>query len=73
MFEDKIIQLLNNVFDSYIEGIDQSKLAQINLWGGKIVLNALHLRPDIFDILELPFHLTFGYFTHMYRIFNVLY
>ncbi|EAN33721.1 N-terminal region of Chorein a TM vesicle-mediated sorter family protein [Theileria parva strain Muguga] len=61
MFEDKIIQLLNNVFDSYIEGIDQSKLAQINLWGGKIVLNALHLRPDIFDILELPFHLTFGF------------
>ncbi|XP_954283.1 uncharacterized protein TA20620 [Theileria annulata] len=61
MFEDKIIQLLNNVFDSYIEGIDQSKLAQMNLLGGKIVLNGLHLRPDIFDILELPFHLTFGF------------
>ncbi|UKK00333.2 hypothetical protein MACK_000405 [Theileria orientalis] len=60
MFEEKIIQLLNKVFDSYIEGIDQSKLSQINLWGGKIVLNSLHIRPDALDFLELPFHLTFG-------------
>ncbi|UKJ87920.2 hypothetical protein MACJ_000362 [Theileria orientalis] len=60
MFEEKIIQLLNKVFDSYIEGIDQSRLSQINLWGGKIVLNSLHIRPDALDFLELPFHLTFG-------------
>ncbi|AFZ80052.1 WD domain, G-beta repeat family protein [Theileria equi strain WA] len=60
MLENKIIEILNSVFEPYIDGLNPTKLSLANLLSGKLVLNNLHVKTSVVDFLELPFHLTFG-------------
>ena len=59
MFESLFENLLKSILGEYVENIDSQKLS-INVWGGKVSLNDLRLKPDIFYKFNLPFDVNQG-------------
>jgi len=59
MFEGLLESILNNILGKYIEGLNKNDL-QLSIWSGKVELQNIKLRQDLFQQFKLPLELVFG-------------
>ena len=56
MFEKLLEKVLINYFGRFLSGLDKNNL-KLGVWSGNVVIENSTLKPEVIDLLELPFKL----------------
>ncbi|OEH75026.1 hypothetical protein cyc_00742 [Cyclospora cayetanensis] len=59
MLESVVERLLSRYLAQYVEGISRDKLS-VAVWSGNVELEDLHIKPDVSDLLGIPFRVLWG-------------
>ena len=59
MFESLLNKILQKQLGNFIKGFDANNL-KLGVWSGNVVVENVSLKPEIIDLLELPFKLQFS-------------
>ena len=56
MFEKLLQKVLMNYFGRFIDGLDKNNL-KLGVWSGNVAIENVNLKPEVIELLELPFTL----------------
>jgi vacuolar protein sorting-associated protein 13A/C len=56
MFEKILEKVLLNYFGRFIDGLNKNNL-KLGVWSGNVVIENVNLKPEVIELLELPFKL----------------